>query len=330
MTQDEKQTRETAETDQKPAEKTETVGDTLRRARLAKNQDLRDIAAYLCIRCQFLQALEENRYKELPGEAYANGFVRTYASYLGLDPSDIITRYKRELSAQTKSERRDMNVPDEETENMTPAPKALLVSLALLIAAYGLWQACSNTEDAVPDAVPVEVAGENITVEQGSFPLDGQALNEAETIVAEENEPAADDGAAPVPPVLPAKPDAPATAAPPAQKAETPADRTIRVFGQKNYNPRLVLVANEDTWVEITRGDTVLFSRLLAKGDRYQVSSNKPEELFLKTGNAGGLDVYCDGNLTPPLGPRGALRSKIVLNPDDFAAKTVESAEEFE
>ncbi|HAW33796.1 MAG TPA: hypothetical protein DCX19_04105, partial [Alphaproteobacteria bacterium] len=85
MTQDEKQTRETAETDQKPAEKTETVGDTLRCARLAKNQDLRDIAAYLCIRCQFLQALEENRYKELPGEAYANGFVRTYASYLGLD-----------------------------------------------------------------------------------------------------------------------------------------------------------------------------------------------------------------------------------------------------
>lgn len=335
MTQDEKQTREATATALPSAEKKETVGEELRRARLAKDQDLRDIAAYLCIRYQFLQALEDSRYKELPGEAYANGFVRTYASYLGLDPSDIITRYKQELNAQAKSERRDVKVPDEETENMTPAPKALLVSLVLLIAAYGLWQACSGTQEVVPDAVPVEAAGENITVEQGSFPLDGRLPDESENIVAEEN--ASDvgenaafaEGVAPVPPVPPAKPAAPVENAQP-RKAEKPSDHTIRVFGQKNYKPRLVLVANEDSWVEITRGDTVLFSRLLAKGDRYQVSSNKPEELFLKTGNAGGLDVYCDGNPTRPLGPRGALRSKIALNPDDFAAKTVEAAEEFE
>ena len=64
-------------------------------------------------------------------------------------------------------------------------------------------------------SVPVEAAGENITVEQGSFPLDGRLPDESENIVAEEN--ASDvgenaafaEGVAPVPPVPPAKPAAP-------------------------------------------------------------------------------------------------------------------------
>ena len=99
------------------------------------------------------------------------------------------------------------------------------------------------------------------------------------------------------------------------------------IYGQKNYKPRLVLVATEETWIEITRGDTILFSRLLNQGDQYMVSSNKPEELFLKTGNAGGLEIYCDGRLTQALGPRGALRSNVALIPDDFAAKVVEDIE---
>ena len=107
MTQDEKQTRETTATALPSAEKKETVGEELRRARLAKDQDLRDIAAYLCIRYQFLQALEDSRYKELPGEAYANGFVRTYASYLGLDPSDIITQARAERSGEKRTPRRE-------------------------------------------------------------------------------------------------------------------------------------------------------------------------------------------------------------------------------
>ena len=80
--------------------KEEAVGALLRKTRLAKNQDLRDIASYLCIRYQYLEALEEGRYKELPGEAYANGFIRSYASYLGLNPADIITRYKQEFFSQ--------------------------------------------------------------------------------------------------------------------------------------------------------------------------------------------------------------------------------------
>ncbi len=324
----------------------ETVGALLRKTRLAKKQDLRDIASYLCIRYQFLEALEENRYKELPGEAYANGFIRSYAAYLGLDPADVIMRYKQEFFVQTKEEKRGLNMSEEETENMTPAPKVLLFSLILLLAAYGLWQSFSGEEG----ETPVPAAGEtveSISVVEESYPLPEETNETAEQLSGANSEPESTAAQPVIPPVPPVKPEyqpenqaagtvgnsaeqpLPDMSAQPVQTVPTEPEsvRAIRVYGQKNYNPRLVLVAAEETWIEITRNDEIVFSRLLNKGDRYQVSSYKPEELFLKTGNAGGLEIYCDGQLTQSLGPRGALRSNVALIPDDFAAKIVENIE---
>lgn len=314
----------------------ETVGELLRKTRLAKKQDLRDIASYLCIRYQFLEALEENRYKDLPGEAYANGFIRSYAAYLGLDSADVLMRYKQEFFAQTKKEKRSLGMSEEETENITPAPKVLLFSLILLLVAYGFWQSFSQKEEVLP--VVEENAVDAIAVVEDAYPMPENAdqpemLSDANAVsdIKTENV---------VPPVPPVKPEyqEPATVETvkepeqinPAveQPAETEPVRTVRVYGQKNYNARLVLVAVEETWIEISRNGEIVFSRLLNKGDRYQVSSVRPEELFLKTGNAGGLEIYLDGVLAQPLGPRGALRSNVSLIPDNFTAKAVENAEQ--
>ena len=334
MTQDKK------ETDNSNPEQTaqETVGALLRRTRLAKNQDLRDIASYLCIRYQFLEALEEGRYRELPGEAYANGFIRSYAAYLGLNPADIITRYKQEYFNHTKRENEACIMSSQEAENIVPDSKILFFSVVLMLAAFGLWHTFSKDgevtaplpEDASQaEVVQPEVVQDSISIVDQSYPLPAEEEVKNEKKVA-------DKTAAPVPPVPPVKPETDETAetvVPPAVPAETmPAEKKQepvepRVYGQKNSNPRLVLVANEPTWIEVTRGETVVFSRLLNAGDRYMVSSVNPEELFLKTGNAGGLDVICDGKLTQALGPRGALRSNIALIPDDFAAKVVEDIE---
>lgn len=341
MTQDDKD--ETAaqgaapETPREP----ETVGALLRRTRLAQKQDLRDIASYLCIRYQFLQALEENRYKELPGEAYANGFVRSYAAYLGLDAADIISRYKREVAGQDRNERGRAGVDDDESENAAPAPKVLLTSLAALLVVYGMWQAFSGEKEITP-VEPERI--ESVTVVEDSYPLPAETPTEAgrEVEVAPENVPTAlsvkPESVPPVPPVKPEYTEpAENNAVAPADTGEKKPDekkteeiRAVRVYGQKNYKPRLVLIAKEPVWVEVTRGENVLFSRLMNAGDRYQVSSNKPEELFLKTGNAGGLEVWCDGRLAKTLGPRGALRSGVALIPENFAVQADETAADFE
>lgn len=305
----------------------ETVGALLRRTRLAKKQDLRDIASYLCIRPLFLEAIEEGRRKELPGDTYAAGFVRSYAAYLGLDAEDIVAKYKAELSASAEARRASAERADIENEDVMPGAKTILVSLLILLAAFGLWKSLSGTDDAAPALM------ENVAVVEDEYPLD----------------PLPDETAAeaPLPPVPPVKPaadfsgaedfseeavvsempesmpePAPVTGTPLAEekKAGEPV-RTIHIYGQKNDNPRVVLVANDDAWIEVARGNLLFISRTLKKGDRYQVSRN-PENLYLKTGNAGGLDIYVDGNPVPPIGPKGATRTRIPLDPAYLVPKT--------
>jgi cytoskeletal protein RodZ len=61
------------------------LGSSLASARLARGLDLRDVERDTRIRARYLAALEEEDFDSLPGEAYAAGFLRTYAAYLGLD-----------------------------------------------------------------------------------------------------------------------------------------------------------------------------------------------------------------------------------------------------
>ena len=55
------------------------AGADLRAARERVGWSLPDVAAALHIRLQYLEALEAGRIDDLPGNAYALGFLRTYA-----------------------------------------------------------------------------------------------------------------------------------------------------------------------------------------------------------------------------------------------------------
>lgn len=79
---------------------------------------------------------------------------------------------------------------------------------------------------------------------------------------------------------------------------------------------RVRLRAKIDNWILVRDGQTdrLLFSRVLAKGDYYDVP-NRPD-LLLMTGNAGALDVLVDGELAPPLGGMGEVRRDVALDPE--------------
>ncbi|MGL1751845.1 helix-turn-helix domain-containing protein, partial [Vibrio parahaemolyticus] len=60
---------------------------------------LTDIAEALRIRVEYLAALEAGSLEGLPGPAYAMGFLRAYADYLGFDGKDIVRRFKAEQTS---------------------------------------------------------------------------------------------------------------------------------------------------------------------------------------------------------------------------------------
>lgn len=75
------------------------VGETLRDARENRGVDLHRVERDIKIRLKFLAALEDGEFTELPGDVYARGFLRNYATYLGLDADQIEEDWRSEAGA---------------------------------------------------------------------------------------------------------------------------------------------------------------------------------------------------------------------------------------
>ena len=71
------------------------LGSSLASARLALGLELRDAERDTRIRTRYLAALEDENFDVLPGDAYAAGFLRTYAGYLGLDGEEYVEELRR-------------------------------------------------------------------------------------------------------------------------------------------------------------------------------------------------------------------------------------------
>jgi cytoskeleton protein RodZ len=70
------------------------IGNTLREARVRRNLTLQQIEEDIKIRVKYVQAMENEDWDVMPGVTYVKGFLRTYATYLGLDPEVIIGEFR--------------------------------------------------------------------------------------------------------------------------------------------------------------------------------------------------------------------------------------------
>jgi hypothetical protein len=71
------------------------IGEVLKRARSREHLDIRDVEEQTKIRIKYLRAMEQDDWDVLPSHAYAKGFLRTYASILGLDADALVDEYRR-------------------------------------------------------------------------------------------------------------------------------------------------------------------------------------------------------------------------------------------
>lgn len=71
-----------------------TIGEELRRERTRRGMSIKDAEQVLHIRTAYLEALEEDDYKIIPGDVYVKGFIRNYANFLELDGQKMVNAYK--------------------------------------------------------------------------------------------------------------------------------------------------------------------------------------------------------------------------------------------
>jgi cytoskeletal protein RodZ len=130
----------------------ESVADLLRRTREQYGEDLRSVAEALRIRYVHLLAIEEGRFRDLPGSTYALGFVRSYAEFLGLDGPELVERFKEEVAELNR--KTQLVFPTPVPEGKVPGGALILISVILLGAAYGAWSYLSRPGATIADLIP--------------------------------------------------------------------------------------------------------------------------------------------------------------------------------
>src|SRR5215216_1609592 len=73
------------------------IGEVLKRTRTRLKLDIGRVEKQTKIRAKYLRGLENEEWDTLPGPTYVKGFLRTYATYLGLDADAIVDEYRRTI-----------------------------------------------------------------------------------------------------------------------------------------------------------------------------------------------------------------------------------------
>ena len=278
------------------------AGADLRMARERLEWRLEDAAATLRIRRAYLEALEQGDLSLLPGNAFALCFLRSYAAALGLDPDEMLRRFKAE--AAEVSRRTELAFPAPVPERGLPTGAVMLLGLILAVGAYIGWYRLSGE-----GRLPAETA---TTIPERLAPLAEQALPPATPSPA----------AAQAAPVM--TPAAPPVAAPPAPAPAVVVPAAVPVPPTRDQ-PRVMLRASGDAWMQVKdKAGTVLLNRTLHQGDTWPVPPTPG--LLLTTGNAAATEVLVDGAVVESLGGTGAVRHDIALDADQLKIATVAPA----
>jgi cytoskeleton protein RodZ len=320
------------------------VAGLLAKRRDALGWNLHDIADTLRIRVEYLAALEAGSLEGLPGPAYAMGFLRAYADYLGFDGKDIVRRFKAEqTSLNAKPE---LTFPMPLTERGIPGSGLLLTAIILLGLGYGTWYYLSSDKGASlpqveqvpaqllpkvastpapkpPEAAMKPVAPPTPAVSPAAATPATPAVPPATVAMPAATPPVAapvEKAAAPLPapdlpkaaPVMTAQ--APTPSPPPATTPVTPSAATTAPAAAG----RIVIVATAQTWFQLSENEKPIVTKMLEPGQSYPVP-DRPG-LTLWTGNAGGMHLVVDGKELPPPGRVGEAKRHIRLEADSLAS----------
>lgn len=300
-----------------PAGELTGVGAALRETRERHGLTVSDAALALKLTNRQIEAMEHERFDLLPGAAFARGFMRNYARYLGLDPAPMI-----DALANTDGVGAPDLSPVSNAEGTMPTgdgglrpsslPVALIVVL-LLAAVVGGWyfdwfQPPEDTSEArelmdTPVApapltpvipAPVEPAPVVIPDDAPDDSVPDSATGEAPGSADGVPETAADTPGTGVQPstagtgVQPSTPDSGRAA----EGSGAAADATPTVAAP--VTPRLVFSFSKESWVEVRDSSgEIIFSRVNRPGSVQEVLGTPPFQLVV--GNSKDVKLEYNG-----------------------------------
>jgi cytoskeleton protein RodZ len=269
-----------------------------------------------------VEALEQDRYQDLPGPVFVAGYLRNYARLVGLDPEPLISAYR---TANPEPERTGLHFrpgPNQVIGREIGSSHLLvrLISLGLLAAVIAMivlwWQ---NRAEQLPGLTTSDSAAFPLATVAGTglhpatrAPLAGAAGPTSQVpdtaspglpipaAAGNRTAPAPDqvaDQAAVLPrPTTPAADEPPRRAEPavPPSPTDTPADAPAESPAAAAKPKEVALTFSGPSWVTIrdASGTAVLHGQM-RKGDTRVLTGNPPYSFVM--GNAGNVHITVGG-----------------------------------
>lgn len=270
----------------------ESLGARLKKEREQRKITLDDISLSTKIATRFLVAIEEEQFDQLPGGIFNKGFVRSYARYLGIDENQAVADYVAAtttiLPESPQGEIPERKVPEVRQRGSGDATAGIrweILAVGLLVIAFGLavWGFHSREKTAQPGPVlprPAE-SGSSTTLSAGVDHGEPQTVAPENTAVSQPTAP----------------PDAAVGASPP-QTHSSPQDAGAFLVQIK---------AREDSWLVVSAdGKEIMQDTLRASAEKSVGARN---QIVIKTGNAGALDISFNGKKLPTQGSDNEVKT---------------------
>jgi len=260
-----------------------SFGEQLRAARESRGVTLRQISDHTRIPMRYLEAIENNDYRPLPGGIFNRSFIKKYANYIDFDEVDALEGYSRTSREQGNSDEvstspRISNVYTDTSSNRSPIVTLLMMAGILAILSLGVyaalhWYQRRGTDSGITPPIEQQKPGSPASDEVGAS----------------------------------TNPKTAATLA-----------TAVPVSGEFKIQVKAVGLP---VWVEMSADDAKPVNAILQPGDTRQFSPTQKLGLKLAKINTNALEVSVNGRVAKlPYDTTGKGNSaEIVITRDDYA-----------
>ena len=279
------------------------LGQQLRAAREARGLGIDDVAQGTRIRAAYIRALEEERYPDLPAPVYVRGFLRNYATYLGLDAEELIGALEQQRSGAYQPQPRHTPRQIATPVWRGPSPRAMAGALFLILlvafVAYIFRQYSQFTASRSTNVFAASPSATAVTLVPTAVPI--PTITPMPTLPPT-RAPTAAVAAAPV--VAPTAPPA----HPVASLAPPPPSPTPKTTPTQAAPLVLSLQALSASWLRVTVDGKVAFEGTLLPGTTR--AWDGATFITVRYGNAGGINVTFNGKSEGVVGQPGQVVEK--------------------
>jgi cytoskeleton protein RodZ len=118
-----------------------TLGEKLRQAREERGISINEVAEQTRISPHYLDLIEQDDYRTLPGGIFNKGFIKSFAKYVGVDEGEALQDYARLITIQTgedsdepKTYKPEVLTDDRSGSSMIPTVIFAVIILGLMTA----------------------------------------------------------------------------------------------------------------------------------------------------------------------------------------------------